>query len=379
MYSVKTGLTAAALLLALAAPAAALPGVPDLPAGPVGDAPSVAPRPCGGAPTCYVDVTVAQVWESPGQVRPVDAPATAVPADLRGWLAAMSLDERRDVAGETQALHGVKVSVDRTVWHGGILWDHVWVHGQPTPRDQDGRGAYPGWVPDRQLTSEHRPPPRGTHEERVARPTARGFATAAAAAAAAVPGGGGAAWGQAAEYAYNTSFPVKPGPLPGVVTAYSASGARVFFRTGDLTAVPSAPSGADVVAAARAFLGLPYLWSGTSGFGYDCSGLTGQVYSALGLTIPRDAQPQFDAGGGQAPAGSAVGVRVTDPADLRPGDIVAFRPADGSAVTHVGIYSGTRNGEPMMINSPRTGDVVREEPLGSTGRVYVGATRFLTR
>ncbi|MEU9233898.1 C40 family peptidase [Streptomyces subrutilus] len=370
MYSVKTALTAAAVLLALAAPAAALPAVPAAPPGRSEHA--AAASPCDGAPTCYVDVTVAQVWVSPEQVRPVDSPATANPADIRGWLTAMTLDERRDVAGETQALHGVKVTIDRTMWHGGLLWDHVWVHGQPTPRDAAGRGAYPGWIPDRQLTSDNRRPPGGTHGERVGRPTARGFTTADAAFSGAGPG-------QVREYSYNTSFPVQAGPLPGVVTAYSRTGARVFFRAGDLAKVPAAPTGEDVVAAARTFMGLPYLWSGTSAFGYDCSGLTHQVYSALGVTIPRDAQPQFDAGGGQAPAGSAVGVRVTDTQDLRPGDIVAFRPATGTEVTHVGIYSGTRNGEPMMINSPRTGDVVKEEPIGSTGRVFVGATRFLTR
>ncbi|WP_328761201.1 MULTISPECIES: C40 family peptidase [unclassified Streptomyces] len=370
MYSVKTVLTATATaLLALAAPAAAVSAAPTAPARP---SVSAAPRPCGGAATCYVSVTVAQVWVSPEQVRPVDAPATTNPADIRGWLTTMSLDERREVAGETQALHGVRVSIDRTEWHGGLLWDHVWVHGQPTPRDQAGRGAYPGWIPDRQLTTEHRRPPGGTHEERVARPTARGFATARAALA-------GRESGPAGEYSYNTSFPVEAGPLPGVVTAYSGSGGRLFFRADDLAKVSDAASGADVVAAARAFLGLPYLWSGTSGFGYDCSGLTSQVYSALGVTIPRDAQPQFDAGGGQVPAGSAAGVRITGTQDLRPGDIVAFRPATGTEVTHVGIYSGTRNGEPMMINSPRTGDPVKEEPIGSTGRVYVGATRFLTR
>ncbi|MGE7385181.1 hypothetical protein ACQKM2_06770 [Streptomyces sp. NPDC004126] len=88
MDSVKTVLTAAAAaFLALISPAASALG-----------APTAAPRPCDGAPTCYVDVTVAQVWVSPDQVRPVDAPATTRPADVRGWLAGMTLDERREVA-----------------------------------------------------------------------------------------------------------------------------------------------------------------------------------------------------------------------------------------------------------------------------------------
>ena len=56
------------------------------------------------------------------------------------------------------------------------------------------------------------------------------------------------------------------------------------------------PTGSAAVAEARKFLGLPYLWGGTSGFGFDCSGLTHAIYAQLGVTIPRDATPQFTAG-----------------------------------------------------------------------------------
>lgn len=65
-------------------------------------------------------------------------------------------------------------------------------------------------------------------------------------------------------------------------------------------------------------------------------------------------------------------------ADLRPGDIVGFRNSEGD-LHHVGIYSGAKNGHPMMIDSPDTGSVVREEPLDTKYWLdeFAGATRFI--
>ncbi|MCB5169135.1 C40 family peptidase [Streptomyces bambusae] len=324
---------------------------------------------CKGARTCYVDVSVAQIWESPDKVRPVDAKALTNPVDIRGWFAAMAhdLDLRRGVPGETQALYGGRVTVVETTTRNGVLWDKVLVHGQPTPRDA---GGYPGWVPDRLLTKHRKKDPYGTTPERITSATAWGHPTPESLAAGAPAEG-------ATEYSYNTEFAVKPVPgEPSLVEARANDGSPIYFERDDFEEVPSSGvTGADVVAEARKFTGLDYLWSGTAGFGYDCSGLTSQVYSALGITIPRDSQPQYDAGGGRAPAGSAEGERITSTADLRPGDIVAFG-AGTSNVTHVGIYVGRNaQGEPMMINSPRTGEKVREEPLSN--RPFVGATRFL--
>ncbi|MGW1764521.1 C40 family peptidase [Streptomyces sp. NPDC002073] len=330
---------------------------------------SAASSACKGARTCYVDVSVAQVWESPDKVRTVDAKALTNPVDIRGWFAAMAHDInlRRDVPGETQALYGGRVTVVDTMTKDGVLWDKVVVHGQPTPRDAAG---YPGWMPDRQLTKVRKKAPSGTTAERVTGPTAWGYGSRQALEAGAPSKG-------AIEYSFNTEFAVKAvAGAPSVVEARANDGTPIYFERDDLAKVPaSGVTGDDVVAEARKFLGLDYLWSGTAGFGYDCSGLTSQVYSALGITIPRDSQPQFDAGGGAAPAGSAEGERITSPADLRPGDVVGFGSST-SSVTHVGIYVGRNDqGEPMMINSPRTGEKVREEPLSN--RPFVGATRFI--
>ena len=46
----------------------------------------------------------------------------------------------------------------------------------------------------------------------------------------------------------------------------------------------------------RGFLGVPYLWGGTSDFGYDCSGYTQRLYRYSGVELPRNSSWQRDAG-----------------------------------------------------------------------------------
>ena len=134
--------------------------------------------------------------------------------------------------------------------------------------------------------------------------------------------------------------------LPDGRHAYIAPAAAVLRARG---ARPAAPSGAQVVAEARRFLGLDYLWAGTSGFGYDCSGFTCSVFRALGVTIPRDAGPQ-----------SVTGRVVSSRAALRAGDLIFFRNGVGD-VHHVGIYVGGGR----MIHSPSTGAAVSEVSLAT--------------
>ena len=111
-----------------------------------------------------------------------------------------------------------------------------------------------------------------------------------------------------------------------------------------------------LLATARTFRGLPYLWGGLSGFGLDCSGLTWLSNRLHGTLISRDALPQ-----------SRHGARVAR-AHLRRGDLVFY--ATRGLVHHVTMYAGRGR----MIEAPHTGAVVRVVRLRS--REYAGARRY---
>ena len=129
------------------------------------------------------------------------------------------------------------------------------------------------------------------------------------------------------------------------------------------TASAPSPAASEAVSYALAQIGTPYRWGGeTPGVGFDCSGLTQAAYAAAGITIPRVAQAQYDAGP-HLPAGTP----------LQPGDLVFFGPS-AADVTHVGIVVNP-SGE--MIDAPHTGATVRIEPFPTTIGMAWGTDRYL--
>ncbi len=109
-------------------------------------------------------------------------------------------------------------------------------------------------------------------------------------------------------------------------------GATGWVQRGDVAFEPPRLTVSELPQFARRFLGLPYLWGGTSTFGYDCSGFAQMLYRRAGVTLPRDAQPQM----------AFAGFEPVERAHLRPGDLVYFGPSRGK-ITHTGMYIG--NGE----------------------------------
>ena len=119
----------------------------------------------------------------------------------------------------------------------------------------------------------------------------------------------------------------------------------------------------ELVRSAQSFLGVPYLWGGTSvETGFDCSGLTMTVYQLNGFDLPRTSQEQFAAG------------NPVDHSSLEKGDLLFFSRGGGK-VSHVGIYAG--NGR--FIHAAGRGKRIRTDLLsnGQYSRMYLGARSYL--
>lgn len=95
-----------------------------------------------------------------------------------------------------------------------------------------------------------------------------------------------------------------------------------------------------IVSAAYGQLGVPYVYSGSSPSGFDCSGLVMYCHRAAGISLPHSS-------GSQGSGGKSV-------SSPQAGDVVCY-------AGHVGIYIGGGK----MIHAPRTGDVVKVSSVSS--------------
>lgn len=294
-----------------------------------------------------VRVPVATLWSDPEALRPVDARAAQDEPDVVGWAAAMDARLRRGLTGRTltQLLLGEPVQV---VEESG---DWVRVAAPLQPSSQDPRG-YPGW-----MRRSHLAAPAWGDSGPLVTAVARDLLCRLED-------------DSVLELSYGTRLRLEaddgraatvrlPGDRRGTVSSHALRAVSGGSGT---------PSGADAVADARRFLGLRYLWGGTSAWGLDCSGLVHLVYRAQGVALARDAQDQ-------------ASVVEPIPVDaVRPGDLYFFARTDRE-VNHVGLATGSaRDGTRWMLHAPESGELVEHRPLNrSRLRTLVTAGRVTAR
>ncbi len=137
-------------------------------------------------------------------------------------------------------------------------------------------------------------------------------------------------------------------PLPDGV------GVSASTPEGSTVAPPNVHGG--VVGIAMGYLGVPYVWGGSTPRGFDCSGFVAYVFAQIGVSLPHSSYAMY---------GMGTPVSISE---LQPGDLVFFAGA-----SHMGIYIGGG----QFIHAPHTGDVVKISSLsGYYSSNFAGARRI---
>lgn len=141
--------------------------------------------------------------------------------------------------------------------------------------------------------------------------------------------------------------------------AYANKAAKKQNSKKTTSSSSSSSGGNAVYDTATDYLGLKYVWGGSSlTKGADCSGFTQQIYKKFGVSLPHKASYQ-----------AKMGTKITSKSDLQAGDLVFFGSKNN--ITHVGIYGG----DGKFIESPHTGASVRVSKLSSR-KDFVSGSRF---
>lgn len=310
--------------------------------------------------TCYkpnntkkhvVNVQVTNLWNQPDKNRVVDRPSLTSPTDVGKWAKSLSVNQKLWLVGktDTQALYGQEVAILKS----SGSWYQIAVKDQYVPHNKSG---YPGWVPKSHITEvypNNEDCPIAIVDANIAKlynePKLSDKYSFM-------------------DISYTTILPVIQEDKEWLHVQTPANGVKYLRKQDAKTfenyaAVPK-PSQQDIVNSAKKFLGLPYLWAGTSGFGFDCSGIIHSVYKNHGIIIPRDSFVQ-------ATNGTPVAKNK-----LQSGDLMFFAYNGGKGkVYHVGMYIG----DGKMLHAPNSSRKVEIIPIdiGIYKTNYAGARRYL--
>lgn len=116
-----------------------------------------------------------------------------------------------------------------------------------------------------------------------------------------------------------------------------------------------------IIATAKQYIGVKYVYGGTTPSGFDCSGFVQYVFAKHGINLPRVSRDQYK-----------IGTSVSF-SNLKAGDLVFFSLAKNGVVDHMGIFVG--NGQFINASSSKG---VTIYTLGSYWQsVFLGAKRIL--
>ncbi|MHB2015729.1 MAG: C40 family peptidase [Candidatus Xenobia bacterium] len=116
---------------------------------------------------------------------------------------------------------------------------------------------------------------------------------------------------------------------------------------------------ASILSMARKFIGVPYVWGGTTASGFDCSGFVMRVFAINGIHLPRTADAQY--------------YRGTPVKTPEPGDLVFFSTYLPGP-SHVGIYLG---GNMFIQACSSRGVTISSLTESFYHRTYIGARRYI--
>lgn len=111
---------------------------------------------------------------------------------------------------------------------------------------------------------------------------------------------------------------------------------------------PASANGNAIVEIASRYVGVPYLWGGTTPEGFDCSGYTSYVYAQVGITLPRTSSAQRGAG------------TVVSRADAQPGDLI-WTPG------HIAIYAGGNT----QVDAPVPGKTIQIREIWQSNPTFI--------
>jgi len=113
-----------------------------------------------------------------------------------------------------------------------------------------------------------------------------------------------------------------------VLSAYVVAEINPVSRSASASQAYNADLAASVLEYAKQFVGVKYVYGGSTPEGFDCSGFTKYVFQKFKIDLPRSSEDYY-----------GVGTKVSR-TDMKPGDILLFDVYDNNRLGHVGIYMG---------------------------------------